>query len=253
MLRRELAIVLRSWVTWLAAALAALLIGHGFVLAIDLYSASSRSAAANLFQTREMDPLAGIVRPTFGGFDLVIALLGPLVAARGLAAEKERRTFGALCLEAGSICRVVAIKLVGALVAALLLLVPVVVALLAFVAIGGHLDAIETMTGLGGAILHAGFVVGASLAAAAFTSTLAQAVAISIVISVASWALDASEGFAALAWLGGAESGLSNASLPRSKRVSLRWAGWGGSSPPRGAGLGFRSSARASTGPLCAS
>src|SRR3954454_12110947 len=154
-LRRELAIVLRSWVTWLAAALAALLIGHGFVLAIDLYSASSRSAAANLFQTREMDPLAGIVRPTLGGFDLVIALLGPLVAGRGLAAEKERRTFGALCLEAGSIGRVVAIKLVGGLVAALLLLVPVVVALLALVAIGGHLDAIETMTGLGGAVLHA--------------------------------------------------------------------------------------------------
>jgi ABC-2 type transport system permease protein len=205
-LRRELAIVFRSRVTWLAAALAAVLIGHGFVLAVDLYSASSRSALASLLQAREMEPLAGIVRPTLGGFDLAVALLGPLVAARGFSAEKERRTYGALCLEAGSIARVVAIKIVGAILATLLLLVPVLVALVTFVAVGGHLDTIEVLTGLGGAVLHAGFVVGASLAAAAWTSTMAQAVAIGIIVSVASWAIDASEGFAALAWLGGAES-----------------------------------------------
>ena len=44
MLARELAIVLRARVTWVAAALAALLVGHGFVLAVDLFSAGSRSA-----------------------------------------------------------------------------------------------------------------------------------------------------------------------------------------------------------------
>jgi len=48
MLRRELAIVLRARITWAAAALSALLVGHGFVLAVDLFSAGSRSALATL-------------------------------------------------------------------------------------------------------------------------------------------------------------------------------------------------------------
>src|SRR2546422_244906 len=100
MLARELAVVLRARVTWLQAALAALLVGHGFVLAIDLYSAGSRSALAGRLMSREFDPLLGLVRPTLGGLYLALSLLGPLVAARPLAVEKERRTFGALLLPA---------------------------------------------------------------------------------------------------------------------------------------------------------
>ena len=65
---RELSIALRSRVTWVVAAVAALLVGHGFILAIDSFSASSRSALASALQSREMDPLAGIVRPTLGGW-----------------------------------------------------------------------------------------------------------------------------------------------------------------------------------------
>src|SRR5262249_3662194 len=52
-LRRELALVLRARVTWLQAALAALLVGHGFVLAVDLYTAGSRSAATGTLMARE--------------------------------------------------------------------------------------------------------------------------------------------------------------------------------------------------------
>src|SRR5882724_5946230 len=116
-MRRELTIALRARVTWVVAALSALLIGHGFVLACDLYSASSRSALLSQLQVREMDPLAGIVRPTLGGLDLAISILVPLVAVRALAAEKERRTFGALCLQVGSPQRVISRKFVASLVA----------------------------------------------------------------------------------------------------------------------------------------
>src|SRR2546428_14089387 len=107
MLARELAIVLRARVTWLQAALAALLVGHGFVLAIDLYSAGSRSAATQRLMAREFDPLLGIVRPTLGGLYLALSLLGPLVAARALAVEKERPTFGAVLLQTGAPLRLI--------------------------------------------------------------------------------------------------------------------------------------------------
>ena len=67
MLRRELAIVLGARVTWLVVAVAALLVGHSFVLAIDLFTAGARSVEAGGLMAREFDPLLGIIRPTLGG------------------------------------------------------------------------------------------------------------------------------------------------------------------------------------------
>jgi hypothetical protein len=117
-MRRDLEIALRARLTWAIAAASALLVGHGFILAVDVYSASSRSALASTLEGREMDPLAGIVRPMLGGLDLAISIFAPLVAARGLSIEKERRTFGALCLLQGGSDSVVASKLASALTAA---------------------------------------------------------------------------------------------------------------------------------------
>lgn len=201
-MQRELAIALRSRVTWLVAALAALLIGHGFVLAIDLYSASSRSALASVLQTREMDPLAGIVRPTLGGVSLALSLVGPVIAARTLAIEKERRTWGALCLAVGSPARVVLQKALASAVGCALLLVVPITLFVAFAAFGGHVDPIETALAVGGEALHLLLIVAIATAAAAWTRSFAQAVTVGILASLTSWAIDAAEGFAALAWLG---------------------------------------------------
>jgi len=205
-MRRELAIVFRSRVTWIAAALAALLVGHGFILAIDLFSASSRSALASKLQSREMDPLAGIVRPTLGGLDLALVLLGPLLSARALSMEKERRTFGALCLATGSSVRVIAAKTAVALLGCGLLAVTPVVLLAAYALSGGHIDLRETSASFAGELLRLLLVVTTSMAAAAWTDTLAQAATVGIAASLTSWAIDAAEGFAALAWLGGASA-----------------------------------------------
>jgi hypothetical protein len=204
--RRELSIALFARVTWVVAALGALLVGHGFVLAVDLFSASSRSAIANALEAREMDPLAGIVRPTLGGLDLALVLLGPLVAARTLSLEKERGTYGALCLMQRWPARVVVQKGVAALAAVALLFVAPVILFAGYAAMGGHLDIWETAVAFAGEVLRALLVVGASLAAAAWTRSLAAAVTIAIAVSLTSWAIDAAEGFAALAWLGGASA-----------------------------------------------
>jgi hypothetical protein len=205
-MRRELAIALRAPVTWAVAALSALLIGHGFVLALDLYSASSRSALLSRLQMREMDPLAGIVRPTLGGLDLAISVLVPLIAVRALAVEKERRTFGALCLQAGSAHWVVAKKLLASLAATAPVLACPALLGAAFMAGGGRLDVIESGVALLGEGLHLMLAVAIGTLAAAWTRTLAQAATLALVLSLSAWAIDASDGFAALAWLGGASS-----------------------------------------------
>jgi hypothetical protein len=206
MIRRELAIALRARVTWVIGSLAAVLIGHGLVLAIDLYSAASRSAEASLLMVREMDPLAGVIRPTLGGLDFALALLAPIVAVRPIAVEKERRTFGPLCLRVGSHASVLGYKSLAALSAVGLFAAPAVVLVLAFRALGGHVDGIEMLAVAIGETLRIGLVVAISAAAAAWTRTVAQAASVAIIVSISSWAIDAAEGFAALAWLGGASS-----------------------------------------------
>jgi hypothetical protein len=202
MLARELAIVLHARVTWLQATLAAFLVGHGFVLAVDLYSAGSRSALTQRLMAREFDPLLGIVRPTLGGLYLAISLLGPLVAARPLAVEKERRTFGALLLQVEAPGRLVAAKAAAALVGVALQLIAPAVLVAAWWSSGGHISAPESAVAFLAYALYLMVIVGVTSAAAAWTDTVAQAATLALVVVVVSWAIDASEGFAALAWLG---------------------------------------------------
>jgi ABC-type transport system involved in multi-copper enzyme maturation permease subunit len=202
MLARELAIGLRARLTWLQAALSALLVGHGFVLAIDLYSAGSRSALGNRLLAQQFDPLLGIVRPTVGGLYLAISLLAPLVAARTVAIEKERRTFRPLLLQTNAPLGVLASKLVAALVAVGLQLVAPVALLALWRALGGHLAMVETVVALSGYFLYLILVSAIAMAAAAWTESLAQAATLALLVIAASWAIDASEGFVALAWLG---------------------------------------------------
>src|SRR5262245_40614309 len=224
MLAREFPIVLRARVTWLQASLAALLVGHGFVLAIDLYSAGSRTAASQRLMAREFDPLLGIVRPTLGGLYLAISLLGPLVAARSLAVEKERRTFGALLLQIGSPLRLVGSKAIAGLAGVGLQMLAPLVLVAAWWCIGGHLDVQETTVAFLAYALYLALIVSVAMAAAAWTDTLAQAATVSLVAIAASWAIDASEGFAALAWLGRALDWSVTTHLQPMERGSL-WVG----------------------------
>lgn len=205
-MRRELGVAFGARLTWLVAAAGALVVGHAFILAVDIFSAASRSAFSSALQAREMDPLLGIVRPTLGGANLVVAVFGPLVAARVLSVEKERRTFGALCLLEGSSSIVVAKKLMAAYGAAMLLLFAPVVLFLAYALEGGRFDGIETTLAVGSEALHVALVTAVSVAASAWAPTLAQAAAIGVLASLSSWAIDAADGFAALAWLGGAHA-----------------------------------------------
>jgi hypothetical protein len=202
MLARELAIVLRSPLTWLQASLAALLVGHGFILAIDLYSAGSRSVHSNALMAREFDPLLGIVRPTFGGLYLSLSLLGPIVAARALSIEKERHTLGALLLQTATPARLLCAKFAAAVVGVALQLVAPVLLLGVWHLCGGHLAPAETAVPLLGYALYVALIAAIALMAGAWTETLAQAATLAVLLIVSSWAIDASEGFAALAWLG---------------------------------------------------
>jgi ABC-type transport system involved in multi-copper enzyme maturation permease subunit len=204
MLRRELAIVLGAPVTWLTAAAAALLVGHGFVLAVDLFTAGSRSALASALMSREFDPLLGIVRPTLGGLYLAVSLFGPLIGARAVAIEKDRRTFAGQLLASGSAGRFLAGKGLAALVGACLPWLCAIALFLLWRGVGGHLAVGETSLALLGHLLYAAFVTAVGLAAGALARGFAQAATAALLAIAFTWGVDAAVGFSALAWLGGA-------------------------------------------------
>ncbi|MBX3234446.1 MAG: hypothetical protein KIT84_11555 [Labilithrix sp.] len=203
-MRRDLAIAFGARVTWAVAALAALMIGHGFVLALGIFTSTSRSAGT--IMTRELDPLAAIVRPTLGGTELATAVLVPIISARVLAVEKERNTFGALAIALGGADRLLLPKLAASVAAALLVLAPPLSLFVYYVVAGGRLDAAESVVAFFGHFLHVVLIATIAVAAAAWTRTLAQATTFALVASIASWSIDASDGFAALAWLSPLES-----------------------------------------------
>jgi hypothetical protein len=201
LLKRELVILVGAPATWVVLALCALLIGHGFVLALDLFAAASRSALGQQLMRRELDPLLGVVRPTLGGLQLAVALLLPILAARPLAVEKERKSYAALALRVGSAERVIVAKLLAAWTGCALLLAIPLILLCGFALAGGHLWPSEIGVALTGYALFALLISSVSVAAAAATSSFAQAAALGMLLSLGSWAIDASEGFSALAWL----------------------------------------------------
>ncbi len=204
MLRRELAIVLGARVTWLVLAVAALLVGHSFVLAIDLFTAGSRSVEAGGLMAREFDPLLGIIRPTLGGIYISVSLLFPLVAARSLGIEQERQSLRVLLLQTAAPLRLLFAKYIATLAAAALLLGTMIVMVALWLGIGGHLHAAEVVVALFGHSLHLAFLAAVACAAAAWTRSVAQATAVTLLFVLGSWGIDAAEGFAALAWLGSA-------------------------------------------------
>ncbi len=228
MLRRELAIVLCARGTWLIAALAALLIGHSFVLAIDLFAAGSRSVQSGGLMSREFDPLLGIARPTLGGLYLSLSLLAPLVAARSIAVEQERRSLRVLLLQTAMPVRLLVAKYLAACAGVSLLLLPVLLCLGMWRVSGGHLFTLETAVALLGHVLYLLLLTAVGCAAATWTSSVAQATALTLLAVLGSWGIDAAEGFSALSWLSAAADFSLTPHLQPFERgiFSLRDAAW---------------------------
>src|SRR5215210_4240865 len=74
---------------WLLLLMIGLLVGHGFINAVNLYAEASGIGGGPAALAQGLTPLEGILVPTFGAYDLAATLLFPFVAIRVIAAEKE--------------------------------------------------------------------------------------------------------------------------------------------------------------------
>ncbi len=164
-----------------------LLVGHEFISSVTTYAQLS---AAGTMVARGMNPLDGILVPTFGAYDLVAMLLLPFVVIRVFSAERTTGAWTLLVQSPSSVADMVAAKTIALLVAWVVALVPGLVAVVLWMSFGGHVYAPELAVLLFGHLIRAALTIAIAALASAVTRQAATAAIITLGVTIGTWALD---------------------------------------------------------------
>ena len=174
---------------WLLLLFVGLLVGHGFITAVVLYAEMSGSGGPAALP-QGLNPLDGVIVPTWGAYDLAATLLFPFVAIRLISSEKESGALKLLLQLPGSLASKLVAKLLVLLLAWLIAWLPGIAAIVLWRSYGGHLYTPEILNLLLGHLLR-GLLSGAfAIAAAALTDVAASAAIVTLAFTVGTWALD---------------------------------------------------------------
>jgi ABC-type transport system involved in multi-copper enzyme maturation permease subunit len=166
------------------------IVGVSFFQAMSLYGEASAAAVDSPVLASGLSPLDGILVPTFGAFYVTVTLLFPFVAIRALGREKETGTLRLLLQLPYRMPTLITAKLAAVVAAWLIALIPAASALVLWRALGGHLDAVETLNLLLGHLLY-GLLIGAvALFAATIAESAATAAIMTLAITIGSWIMD---------------------------------------------------------------
>ncbi len=170
--------------------LVCLLVGHEFIASVQTYSELSGSTGAGGVPAPGMNPLDGVLVPTFGAYDIAATLLLPFVVIRLFSSERASGAWSLLVQSRASVREMVVVKAVALAIAWAIALVPGLVAVLLWKSYGGHVESAEFATLLLGHVLRAGLTVAVAAAAAAITPQAATAAIITLGVTIGSWALE---------------------------------------------------------------
>jgi len=166
------------------------IVGVSFFQAMSLYGESSAAAIDSPVLASGLSPLDGILVPTFGAFYVTVTLLFPFVAIRALGREKETGTLRLLVQLPYRLPTLITAKMAAVAVAWLIALIPAASVPVLWRALGGHLDAVETLNLLLGHLLY-GLLIGAvALFAAAIAESAATAAIMTLAVTIGSWIID---------------------------------------------------------------
>ena len=188
--RKEFAELAHSPAFALLLVLVSLLVGHEFISAVQTYSEMSGSGGGSSALAQGMNPLDGILVPTFGAYDLAATLLLPFVVIRLFSSERATGSWSVLVQSPASVTEMVSTKVLALSGAWLLALVPGLLAVALWQSYGGHVHGAELATLVFGHLLRAAFTIALAAAAAALTSQASTAAILTLGITIGSWALD---------------------------------------------------------------
>jgi ABC-2 type transport system permease protein len=190
LLAKELAEILSGRALWTMLLLICPLVGYSFFQAVSLYGEASASASQSAAAVTSLSPLDGILVPTFGSFYVAVTLLFPFVAIRVLGQERESGALWLLVQLPYSPWTLILAKLGAVLVAWVLVSIPAMSTLAAWLWLGGHLGPSETLNLLLGHLLY-GLLIGAvALFAATISESSATAAIVALSATIGSWVLD---------------------------------------------------------------
>ena len=190
LLIKELRGILSGRALWTMLLIMCPIVGFSFFQAVSLYGEASASASEQAALASGLSPLDGVLVPTFGAFYVTVTLLFPFVAIRALGREKETGTLRLLVQLPYRTPTLIATKAAAVACAWLIALIPAVSALMIWLILGGHLQALETLNLLVGHLLY-GLLIGAvALLAAAITESAATAAIVTLAVTIGSWILD---------------------------------------------------------------
>jgi ABC-2 type transport system permease protein len=189
LLGKEFRELLASRAFWLMLIFVGLLVGHGFITAVNLYAEMSGSGGPAALP-QGLSSLDGILVPTWGAYDLAATLLFPFVAIRMISSEKESGALKLLLQLPGALISKLTAKGLVLLFAWIVSWLPGLAAILLWKSYGGHLHAPETWNLLLGHLLRGLLSSGLGVAAAALADGAASAAIITLAFTVGTWALD---------------------------------------------------------------
>jgi hypothetical protein len=167
-----------------------LIVGHEFISSVQTYAEMSGASGGGTALGQGMNPLDGILVPTFGAYDIAATLLLPFVVIRLFSNERETGAWTMLVQSPASVDRMVATKTLVLGAAWIVALVPGFTAVALWKSYGGHVYAPELAVLVLGHMLRAALTIALAAAAAAVTRQAASAAIVTLGVTIGSWALD---------------------------------------------------------------
>src|SRR5262245_21857806 len=190
LLAKELREIIAGRAMWVMLLLTCPLVGYSFFQAVSLYGEASAASVHSPVMAASLSPFDGVLVPTLGASYVAVTLLFPFVAIRVLGQEKETGALRLLVQLPYRRATLVVAKLAAVLAACVLENIPAITALAAWVALGGHVAAAETLNLALGHLLYGLLVGSIALFAAAVTDTSATAAIVALAFTIGSWVLD---------------------------------------------------------------
>jgi ABC-type transport system involved in multi-copper enzyme maturation permease subunit len=128
--------------------------------------------------------------PTFGAIYLLNTFLFPFLAIRSIASERQHGGLKLLLQLPLEPARIVAVKSLALILVWTLALVPALMAMILWVALGGHLQIGELLTVVAGHALYAMVIAGVAFLSAAVMDSSATAAILTLSFTLGSWALE---------------------------------------------------------------
>lgn len=186
----ELRDLLLGKALWVGIAITIFLSGYSFVQAVELFSQASVSALKFPELARGLSPLDGVFVPTFGALYLGVTFLYPFVIIRMLSSHKHSGAMKIAAQLPYTLTIELFIKMIVAIFAWILLLLPTLTAVALWWSLGGHINAFEISNLIIGHLLYAMLIAGITFFAASISQNMTSAAIITLGTTIGFWVLD---------------------------------------------------------------